>query len=87
MNDPNFAQFLQMLLQANPQMNINPGIMNPGMYNNINPEQIQNFLNSMGIYGANPFNFMNIFNPQPQQPQYNPSSNNNSLNYINVIFI
>ena len=87
MNDPNFAQFLQMLLQANPQIGMNQGNMNPGMYNNINPQQIQNFLNSMGIYGANPFNFINIFNPQPQRPQYIPTSNNNSQNYINVIFI
>ena len=87
MNDPNFQQFLQMLIQANPHLAMNPGMINPGMGGfNINIQQIQNMLNMMGLFGANPDNYINIFNPQRINTPYNPSPHN-SPQYINIIFI
>lgn len=61
--------------------NNNGTMANNNVVNGPNNNQLQNMLKSMGIFGANPFNFAKLFNPRP-----NPPKPQNSIVYFNVIF-
>ena len=88
MNAPNFMQFCQMFLAANPQLlnNFQGGMGNPNFGMN-NPNLINMMFQMMGMNGANPNNFINIFNPGGQQPQPKPPTHVTNVKYLNLIFI
>ena len=81
-NNPGVNKQNTGLVSGGVNPNYNPPRVNNTVVNNPNNNQFQKMLELMGIFGANPSNFIRMFNPLPKPP-----ISQNNIVYFNVIFI